>query len=324
MTQSIASTAARFVVRSCLKPALRPMIPVAMQRIWASLATRTLAVPFGVRFAKMRLADVPTERVQSRSAAGASASAILFLHGGAFLIGSPVSHRSITGRLAKLTGASVFAPDYRLAPEHPFPAALDDAFACYRALLSSGYAPERILVAGDSAGGGLALSLCLRLREEGLPQPAGLALISPWTDLTLNKLAPVASDALLSAAWLTQGAAAYLDGQSATDPRISPIFANLAGLPPTKIQSASEEILRDDSRRLAVALDAAGVWVSHREHSLMWHDFQLYAGLVPEATQAVSEIAAFASARLSPIVAAASETRGASIPRPAYPVGAAA
>jgi monoterpene epsilon-lactone hydrolase len=313
VTQSIAARAARIVVRSALKPALQPKVPVAVQRIWASLAARTLAVPFGVRFTKMRLGDVPTERALPRRAEGASTSAILFLHGGAFLIGSPVSHRSITGRLAKLADAAVYAPDYRLAPEHPFPAALDDAFACYRALLSSGYAPERILVAGDSAGGGLALSLCLRLREEGLRQPAGLVLISPWTDLTLTKLAPVASDALLSPAWLAQGAVAYLQGLPATDPRISPIFANLSGLPPTQIQSASEEILRDDSRRLAAALSAAGVWVSHREHSLMWHDFQLYAGLVPEATLAVSEIAAFARARLTPFVAAAAEIRGASV-----------
>ena len=234
MNQSIAAKAARLVVRSCLKPALQPMIPVAMQRIWASLATRTLAVPFGVRFAKTSLDGVPTERVQSRNA-GAPADAILFLHGGAFLIGSPVSHRSITGRLAKLTGATVFVPDYRLAPEHPFPAALDDAFAGYRALLASGYPPERIMVAGDSAGGGLALSLCLHLREQRLAQPAGVALISPWTDLTLTKLAPITRDALLSAAWLAQGAAAYLGGRSAADPRVSPIFANLAGLPPTLI-----------------------------------------------------------------------------------------
>ncbi len=317
MSQSIAARAARIVVRNCLKPALQPKIPVAMQRIWASLATRTLAVPLGVRFAKTSLAGVPTERVQSRSAPGESAHAILFLHGGAFLIGSPVSHRSITGRLAKLTGAAVFAPDYRLAPEHPFPAALDDAFACYRALLPSGYAPQRILVTGDSAGGGLALSLCLRLREEGLAQPAGVALISPWTDLTLTQLAPVASDALLSAAWLAQGAAAYLDGRPATHPRVSPLFANLAGLPPIHIQSASEEILRDDSRRLAAALDAAGVWVNHCEHSSMWHDFQLYAGLVPEATQAVSDIAAFARARFTSIVADPSEVQGASVPKAA-------
>ena len=313
MSPSLAARAARLVVRSCLKPALQPAIPLPVQRIWASLATRTLAVPFGVGFVKTSLDGVRTERVQSRRAAEAPGKAILFLHGGAFLIGSPVSHRSITGRLAKWAQATVFAPDYRLAPEHPFPAALDDAFACYRALLSSGYAGDQIVVAGDSAGGGLALSLCLRLREEGLAQPAGLALISPWTDMTLTQLAPVASDALLSFPWLAQGAAAYLGGLPATDPRVSPIFADLAGLPPTLIQSASEEILRDDSRRLAAALAAAGVQVSHREHSRMWHDFQLYAGLVPEATEAVSDIAAFAAAQLRRVTSASPGVRAASI-----------
>ena len=311
MAESIAAKAARLAVRSCLKPGLQPMFSVAMQRIWANIATRTLAPPFGVRFAKTSLGGVATERVQSKRAPQLSANAILFLHGGAYIIGSPASHRSITGRLAKLTGATVFVPDYRLAPEHPFPAALDDALACYGELVATGYAPERIAVAGDSAGGGLALSLCLQLRAEGLAQPACLALISPWADLTLTSLAPIASDALLRASWLAQGAAAYLAGRAAEEPLVSPLFANLAGLPPTLIQSASDEILREDSRRLAAALDAAGVWVSLREFPLMWHDFQLYAGVVPEATQAVREITQFVAPRLALSTATCLQTRGA-------------
>ena len=308
MDQSIAAKAARLVVRSCLKPALQPMFPVPVQRIWANVATRTLAVPLGVRFVKSSLGGVPIERVQSKQASQLSADAILFLHGGAYIIGSPVSHRSITGRLAKLTGATVFVPDYRLAPEYPFPAALDDALVCYRDLLANGYAPERIAVAGDSAGGGLALSLCLRLRSEGLTQPACLALISPWADLTLTRLAPVAGDPLLRASWLAQGAAAYLGRVAAEEPLVSPLLANLADLPPALIQSASQELLRDDSRRLTSAFLASGVSVCHREFPQMWHDFQLYAGLVPEATQALREIAQFVAARLAPSV----ETLGAS------------
>lgn len=215
------------------------------------------------------------------------------------MIGSPVSHRSITGRPAKRTGATVFAPDYRLAPEHPFPAALDDALTSYRALLAQGFVPEQIAVAGDSAGSGLVLSLCLRLRSEGLVKPACVAVISPWADLTLSRLAPVADDALLRAAWLNQGAAAYLQSHSASDPLVSPLLADLAGLPPTLVQSASEEILRDDSRRPSEALSANGVSVTHREFPYMWYDFQLYAGLVPEATQAVNDIAQFINGNLS-------------------------
>jgi epsilon-lactone hydrolase len=298
MRESIPARLARLTVRSCLKPALRPAFPVPVQRHWANIATRTLSVPFGVRFSRSSLGGVPTEIVRTKSNAR-SENAVLFLHGGAFMIGSPVSHRSITGRLAKHTGATIFAPDYRLAPEHPFPAALDDVLASYRALLAQGYAAERIAIAGDSAGGGLVLSLCLRLRSEGLAQPACVVVISPWADLTLTQLAPVADDALLRAAWLNQGASAYLQGHSARDPLVSPLLADLAGLPPTLIQAASKEILRDDSRRLAELLSGAGVSVIHREFPCMWHDFQLYAGVVPEATQAVDEIAQFINGNLS-------------------------
>jgi len=266
-----------------------------------------LSVPFGVRFLRSSLATVPTEVVRAKSAT-ASSSAVLFLHGGAYMIGSPVSHRSITARLAALTRATVFVPDYRLAPEHPFPAALDDAIACYRALLAQGYSPAQIAVAGDSAGGGLALSLCLRLRSEGLPQPCCLALVSPWADLTLTQLAPVTDDALLHPAWLKQGAAAYLQEHSAQDPFASALYADLAGLPPTLLQAAAVEILRNDARRLAGALTAGGVAVEHREFADMWHDFQLYAGIVPEATQAVTDIARFIGSRLLAAPVARKET----------------
>uniref|UniRef100_UPI003F9C81A2 alpha/beta hydrolase n=1 Tax=Rhodoblastus sp. TaxID=1962975 RepID=UPI003F9C81A2 len=292
---------ARVAVRVCLKPALRPEFSCAVQRRWADVATRTLSVPFGVRFLRRSLAGVPTEEARRKADTGQATDAVLFLHGGAFILGSPRSHRSISGRLARLTGADVFVPDYRLAPEHPYPAALDDALACYRALLDKGYAPERIAVAGDSAGGGLALSLCLRLRAERLPQPACVALISPWVDLTLTRLAPIANDALLRPAWLAQGAAAYLQGRSAEDPLVSPLSADLAGLPPVMIESACEEILRDDSRRLAGALEACDVQVAHIEFPHMWHDFQLYAGIVPEATLAVEELGRFIRGKMAPI-----------------------
>ena len=137
------------------------------------------------------------------------------------------------------------------------------------------------------------------MRSEGLAQPACAVVISPWADLTLTRLAPVVDDALLRAAWLNQGAAAYLQGHSARDPLVSPLLADLAGLPPTLVQSASQEILRDDSRRLTGALSEDGVSVTHREFPHMWHDFQLYAGLVPEPTQAVDDIAQFISGNSS-------------------------
>ena len=321
MQESIQATLARVIVRGLLKPALQPAIPVAIQRRWASVATRTLSVPFGVRFTRSKLAAVPTEVVNAK-ANPSSSHAVLFLHGGAFMIGSPVSHRSITARIAKQTRARVFVPDYRLAPEHPFPAALDDALACYRALLEKGYAPSQIAVAGDSAGGGLALSLCQRLRSLGLPQPSCLALISPWADLTLAQIAPIDADPLLRLTWLQQGATAYLHGRAAQEPLASPLLGDLSGLPPTLLQAASEEILRNDSRRLAGALTAAGVFVEHRELPRMWHDSQLYAGIVPEATQAVNDFARFISGRLFAASPLPAQTSCAS-PRPPIAVASA-
>jgi epsilon-lactone hydrolase len=298
MREAMLTKLTRFTVRRCLKPVLQPSFSIAVQRRWTNIAARTLSVPFGVRFSRSSMGGVTTETVQSKSNTAGSSNAVLFLHGGAFIIGSPASHRSITGRLAQHTGVNVFVPNYRLAPEYPFPAALEDVLACYRALLTRGYAPAQIAVAGDSAGGGLVLSLCLQLRKEGLAQPACAALISPWADLTLTRLAPVADDALLRAAWLNQGAAAYLQGSSARGPLVSPLFADLAGLPPTLIQVGVEEILRDDSQRLAEGMTQAGVCVVLREFPRMWHDFKLYAGVVPEATLAIDEMARFVGSKL--------------------------
>jgi len=293
--ESIATRAARLIVRACLKPALRPAVPISLQRKWVGFATRTLLVPRGVRFEPALLQGVPAERIVRRLGQPAHGKAVLFLHGGAYIVGSPRTHRSITGRLAGLTGVATYVPDYRLAPEHPFPAALEDALACYRALLAVGYRAADLVVSGDSAGGGLALALLLALRERGIAQPAGLALISPWVDLTCTQLASIRDDALLSEPWLRQGAAAYLSARSPRHPFASPLNGDLAGLPPVVIQSAGEEILRTDSRRLADALRAAGGKVELDEHPRLWHDFQLYAGIVPEATEALRKMAAVVS-----------------------------
>jgi acetyl esterase/lipase len=183
--------------------------------------------------------------------------ALLFFHGGGYCSGSIESHRSLVGEAGRAAKLRTLALEYRLAPEHPFPAALDDAERAWRFLLAQGYAAERIAVGGDSAGGGLTLALAQRLRAAGEALPGCLWLLSPWTDLTLSGATLATKDAvdpLIHRGYLAELAAAYLAGHDARDPLVSPLFADLAGLPPTLIQVGSAETLLSDSTRLAEAL----------------------------------------------------------------------
>jgi monoterpene epsilon-lactone hydrolase len=282
---------ARLLVVGLIRPALRPAVPVDVQRRWMALATAVLPAAHGVRFDTAILGGVPCERVVPRAA---GAGLILYLHGGGFVLGSARTHRAITSRLAKASRLTVVAPNYRLAPEYPHPAALEDAAAVLDALVTGGLPAQRVVVAGDSAGAGLAISLCLARRAGGAAQPAGLALISPWADITNTRLAPVPDDPMLSAPWLDSCAAAYAAGHARSGGLLSPLQAGLAALPPMLVHAAGQELLRDDARRLRAACAQAGVACELREFECMWHDFQLYAGLVPEATESVNQLAAFA------------------------------
>jgi acetyl esterase/lipase len=186
-------------------------------------------------------------------------------------------------------------PDYRLAPEHPYPAALDDARAVMSALLTD-LAPGSIVVSGDSAGGGLALSLVLAMRADGQELPAGCILLSPWLDLGQDRRSLpglVRKDVMLSPGWLEACAAAYASPSSLADPLVSPLNAALKGLPPLLIQVGSDELLAPDSERLASSASAAGVDVTYTMWPRMWHDFELQAGMLPAADSAVSQTAWF-------------------------------
>jgi len=188
----------------------------------------------------------------------------------------------------------VFAADYRLAPDHPFPAAVDDAAAAYRGLLDEGFEPGATVIAGDSAGGGLAVATALRLRELGLPQPAALVLFSPWVDLGLLTLGPSPpGEVVITKGWLRACANHYLAGHPADDPLASPIGADLRGLPPTLIQVGEAELLLSDARRLDAALSAAGVAVELQEFPRRWHVFQQNAGVLADADRALDAVAAF-------------------------------
>jgi epsilon-lactone hydrolase len=226
---------------------------------------------------------------------------VLYLHGGAYAIGSPSCYRHFTWRLAAATRASVLAVDYRLAPEHPFPAALDDALAAYRWLLAGGAAPRHLAIVGDSAGGGLALAMMLKLRDDGSELPAAAIALSPWTDLALTgaSLARNAkADPMLDVESVPGLAQNYLAGADPRIPYASPLYGDPSGLPATLIQVGSDEILHDDSVRMADKMRAVGCRVELEIWPRMPHVWHLFAPVLPEARQAIGRIAAFAERHL--------------------------
>ncbi len=225
--------------------------------------------------------------------------ALLFFHGGGYVLGSPGSHKPFISRLAAALNMRAVAPDYRLAPEHVFPAAVEDGTDALDALRRQTDGP--LLVAGDSAGGGLTLASVIAHRDAGRPMPEGLYLMSPWTDLSASgesTRAKAGADPMLQPRYLARGAELYLDGADAADPAASPLFAELGGLPPTLVQVGAREILLDDSRRLASAMADAGVEVRCEVWEEMFHDFQLFSPLLPEADQALAHVKTWAGARL--------------------------
>lgn len=227
--------------------------------------------------------------------------AILFLHGGGYVSGSLASHRHAVAQAGREAGVRTLALDYRLAPEHPFPAAVEDALAGYRFLLGVGLAPGRIALAGESAGGGLALAVLQRLRAAGDPLPACLWLSSPWTDLALTGAsleARAAVDPLIQRGYLAELAGLYLGGADPRDPLASPLYGDLAGLPPTLIQVGSDETLLDDAVRVAGVAGAAAVPVTLRIWPRMIHAWHLFHPQLAEGRAALAEAGRFVAEHL--------------------------
>jgi acetyl esterase/lipase len=221
---------------------------------------------------------------------------VLYLHGGGYVTGSPTLYRNFTWRVAAATRSRVLALDYRLAPEHPFPAALDDAFAACRWLNAGKADPRSTAVMGDSAGGGLALALLLKLRDSGHEMPAAAVVLSPWTDLALTGPSLVRNaraDPMLAVSNTRLFAASYLEGADPRHPYASPLYGNPAGLPPTLIHAGSDEILRDDAVRMAERMHAAGCHVELDLWPRMPHVWHLFAPVLPEAAVALSRAGAF-------------------------------
>jgi acetyl esterase/lipase len=258
-------------------------------------------VPSGVRVSPAKVGGVPGEWVEATEANSDAKPVLLYLHGGGYFACSAESHRPITVGFAR-EGFRVLAPDYRLAPENPFPAAVDDAVAAYRGLVSEGHSPERIVVSGDSAGGGLAVSLLLALREAGVLLPSGAALFSPWTDLaaTGESIRTNADRcAMFHGPSIGYSARYYLGETDPRTPLASPLYADLAGLPQMLIHVGADELLLDDSTRLAERARAAGVKVELKIWPVVPHAWQLAPHKIPEARQSLQESAAFLRALVS-------------------------
>lgn len=237
-------------------------------------------------------------------APGADATRVLlYLHGGGYCSGSIASHRGLVGRIGREAGIRTLALGYRLAPENPCPAALLDALAAYGFLRSEGYEPEQIVVGGDSAGGGLTLATLLALREEGSPMPAGAWLVSPWVDLAMTGASMEEEDAidpLIHGDYLRGLAGAYLGGRDARDERASPLYADLAGMPPTLVQVGSSETLLDDAVRVTRRLGAAAARVDLEIWPEMIHAWMLWAPRLEAGRAASTTASAFLRARLKP------------------------
>ncbi len=224
---------------------------------------------------------------------------VLWLHGGGYVMGSSRSHKGLASQIAHKAGMSTVIPDYRLAPENKFPAPVEDAVAVYQAVMAEGVKPENIILAGDSAGGGLAVMTALKLREMKVGQPAGLMLLSPWVDLSTSGWsieAKAKRDPFLTRGALQMRTQQYLGDCSMHDPAVDVLKADLRGLPPAFIQVGEAEILLSDSTALAEKLGAAGVPVSLEIWPEMFHIFQARYKMLDHAAQAVERLGAWARA----------------------------
>jgi acetyl esterase/lipase len=269
--------------------------PVEAIRAGFKALMAQMIVPDGIRTTETTLGDRPALHVEPNN--GPRAGTILYFHGGGHVFGSPETALSLTGNLVTRTGFGAFSLDYRLAPEHPFPAAIEDTLSAYRALLDSGRDPSAIVFAGDSAGGGLTVTTCLAARDAGLPLPAAIATFSPGLDATRTGESMDTKegiDPILTRKSVEHTGAMYLAGQDPRQPMLSPaVLADLTGFPPMLIQVGTNEILLDDSTRLAARARAAGADVILDITADVPHVFQAFAGVLDEADQALDRAALF-------------------------------
>lgn len=277
-----------------------------IDKLRALMAAGKYSVPGNIAITADTVGDVPGEWVEARDKP--AQATMLYLHGGGYFACSPKTHRPASCAFAAV-GMRVFVPDYRLAPENPFPAAIEDARAVMAALVDQLGSTDQLLVAGDSAGGGLALAMMLTDRDAGLPLPAAAILFSPWTDMAVSGASVKQNErrcAMFTAGGIQHGAAMYLGGADPKDPLASPLYADLHGLPPLLIHASQAEVLRDDSVRLAARASEQGVVTSFRNWPAVPHVWQLFHQMIPEGRESLTEAVDFAFLHLKPAATASS------------------
>ncbi len=290
------------IARILIKLFIRMVMPgdFKERRRWQErAATRYIRIPKQVIVTAVDAAGVPAEWIEWKGKD--SGRYILYLHGGGYVICSPRTHRDLVWRIARASCARALLIDYRLAPEHPHPAAVQDALTTYRWLLDSGIDPSRIAVMGDSAGGGLALVLIQQARELHLPLPACAVCLSPWTDLTCSGASMRTNsrnDPVIPSRAVPDFARLYVPEGDLAAPTASPLFGDFAGFPPVLIHAGTDEVLLDDARRVADKLSETGADVDLKIWPCMIHVFQALAFILPEARVAINEIGNFVKSRI--------------------------
>ncbi|MEQ1691893.1 MAG: alpha/beta hydrolase [Gemmatimonas sp.] len=292
------------IIRSYMRPhVLKPIDPLWVRR---RMGRQHVPRLWMVRSTGAQVAQAPAtgtwpggERV-SWPDANASAPVLLYLHGGGYLAGSPATHRPLVASLVRRLRGTAFVPAYRLAPEHPYPAALHDARAAYLHLLSQGIAPTRIVIAGDSAGGGLALAITLALRDEQIPLPAAVVAFSPWTDLAATGRSIEENTdrcAMFAGVTIKNASQFYLGTSDPMLPYISPLYGDYHGMPPLLVHASEDEVLRDDAVRVAERARSAGVDVELRLWRRVPHAWQFFPAVLPEAAESLKDTVRFITKR---------------------------
>ncbi len=283
-----------FWLLKVLKPLSKDNLTVEQQREEMEKAMERFKVAEGMAVEKIIMGNRPAEKIECQKSE--TKKILFYLHGGAYNKGSPKTHRAFVSQICNKAKISAYVLDYRLAPEDPFPAALDDSIMGYQYLLNKGINPKNIIIAGDSAGGGLTVATLLKLRELDLNMPRKAILISPWVDLTTSTSSYEKNkkkDFMLDIEDLKQAAKQYADKNELSHPLISPVYADLKGLPPLFIQVGTHEQLYDEAIKLKEKAEEKQVEVHLDEYEKMIHAFQLMDKLIPESKKAVEKISQF-------------------------------